>query len=342
NTTKIREINNIGPQFEDPIVSNVIIILEKESVLEKREENYIKVKNSNQEPYEIPQKRIKEWDYNFLIHLNNEDHYIINYLINNFPKLKDLIVDRNFKINVSRGIELTKKGKIIYCVECKKYFPIPKKVLNCPECKNPLKVEHIEKIIYDSIPNENKDNYKLFINSINRYQVRDYKFIRIDKKGINYKDLDIYKDRVIIRQLNQNNLICATYDSNLSLTSQSFYNLRIHESPIKEFNNLYLLGIVNSKLMSYYFIKLFGSYKKLFPRILIEKVKEFPIKVPENDREKEIASDIIRKVELLLKLNGSDDRRSNSLQNEIDNLVFGLYKIPDSYQTFILESIKKV
>ena len=342
NTTKIREIYNIGPQFEDPIVSNIILVLEKESDVQERESNSIKVKFSNQEQREISQNSLKEWDYKFLIHLSDEDIYIINHLNNKFPKLKDLIKKDDFKILLSRGIELTKKGEIILCENCRRYFPIPKKVLNCPECKNPLKEEQIEKIIFNSVQNEDKDKFKLFINSINRYQVKNYSFIRIDKKGINYKDFKIYIDRIIIRQLSQNNLICATYDRNLSLTSQSFYNLRICQSPIIEFNNLYLLGIINSKLLSYYFIKLFGSYKKLFPRILIEKIKDFPIKVPENNNEKELASKIIGKVEILLDLNESEVEKSNIIQKEIDNLVFELYEIPDVYREPILELINNI
>jgi len=342
NNTKIREIYNIGPQFEEPIVSNIILVLEKEPDVQERERNSIKVKFSNQEQREISQNSLKEWDYIFLIHLSDEDISIINHLNNKFPKLKDLIIKEDFKILLSRGIELTKKGEIILCENCRRYFPIPKKVLNCPECKNPLKEEQIEKIIFDSVQNEDKDKYKLFINSINRYQVKDYSFIRIDKKGINYKDFEIYKDRIIIRQLSQNNLICATYDRNLSLTSQSFYNLRVCESSIREFNNIYLLGIINSKLLSYYFMKLFGSYKKLFPRILIEKIKEFPIKVPANNNDKELASKIIKKVEIILGLNENEVEKFNIIQKEIDNLVFELYEIPDAYREPILESINNI
>ncbi|MFW9881320.1 MAG: TaqI-like C-terminal specificity domain-containing protein, partial [Candidatus Thorarchaeota archaeon] len=340
--TKIREIYNMGPQFEDPIVSNIILILEKEFNVKERERNCIKVKLANNEIKEISQKILKEWDYRFLIHLDNEDINIINHLKNNFQKLKDLVKKEGFTVLLSRGIELTKKGEIILCKKCKKYFPIPKNELTCPECKKPLEKEHIEKIIFDSVQNEENDKTKLFINSITRYKVLKYNFIRIDKKGINYKDLKIYKDRIIIRQLNQNNLICATYDNNLSLTSQSFYNLRICQSPIRQFNNIYLLGIINSKLLSYYFIKLFGSYKKLFPRILIEKVKDFPIKVPENNKEKEIASNIIIKVKKLLDLDRNEVEKFEYIQNEIDNLIFELYAIPDSNQIHVLDFIKNL
>ncbi|MFW9941759.1 MAG: Eco57I restriction-modification methylase domain-containing protein [Candidatus Thorarchaeota archaeon] len=334
-TTKIREIYNIGPQFEDPVVSNIILVLEKESNLQKRERNYIKVKLSNNKTKEISQKTLLKWKYKFLIHLSDEDINIINYINDNFPKLKEIMIKEDFNILLSRGVELTKKGEIILCENCKKYFPIPKKQLTCPECFNPLNEENIERIILDSIQSGDEYKFKLFINSINRYQVRDYSFIRIDKKGINYKNFEIYKDRLIIRQLSQNNLICATYDRNLSLTSQSFYNLRVYSSPIKEFNNIYLLGILNSKLLSYYFLKLFGSYKKLFPRVLIEKIKDFPISIPKTLKEKELASQVILKVKTLL-----EDYKSKDIQKEIDDLIFKLYKIPEEYQENIVDFLE--
>ncbi|MFX0083036.1 MAG: Eco57I restriction-modification methylase domain-containing protein [Candidatus Hodarchaeota archaeon] len=341
-TTKIREINSLGPQFEDPIVSNIILVLEKESDIKERECNSIKIKFSNKATKEISQKTLEEWDYRLLIHLDDKDINIINHLNKNFPKLKDLMIKEDFQFILSRGIELTKKGEVIFCKKCQKYFPIPKKVLICPECENLLEEGQMEKIIFDSIQNEDNVKFKLFINSISRYQVKDYRFIRTDKGGINYKDFEIYKNRIIIRQLSQNNLICATYDKNLSLTSQSFYNLKVCHSPIREFNNLYLLGIINSKLLSYYFIKLFGSYKKLFPRILIEKIKEFPIKFPENTEEIKLASKIIKKVEILLDLNDHEDQKSDIIQKEIDNLIFELYGISDSYQAHILEFMNKI
>ncbi|MBY8990404.1 MAG: N-6 DNA methylase [Candidatus Lokiarchaeota archaeon] len=339
NTTKIREIYETGPKFEDPIVSNIILVLEKESDMQEREKNSIKVKISDQIKRDILQKDLQKWDYKFLIHLSKEDLFILNHLKKFFPTLKDLMMKKDFNILLSRGIELTKKGEIIFCENCRKYFPVPKRTLDCPECKKHLKERNIELIISDFVPEEEEGKFELFINSINRYKVKNYKYVKVDKPGINYKDFNIYSDRIIIRQLSQNSLICATYEKKFSLTSQSFYNLRVYSSAIKEFNNLYLLGIINSKLLSYYFIKLFGSYKRLFPRILIEKIKDFPISIPGNLNEKKLASQIIKKVEILLNLNEGEEEKSKKIQREIDEIIFKLYRIPDLYKEKILEFV---
>ena len=337
NSTKIKEIYHTGPKFSDPVVSNIIIILEKEDDISERKSNYIKLKVLNQHEESIPQNIIEKWNYKFLIHLNEIDILILEQLSTKFLKLKDLSKKYNIKLVLGRGVELTKKGKIIFCKICNKYLPIPQKKLKCHICNSPLNEKNSENIVYEAIPsNATKDNFQLFLYSIIRYQITQYKYIDTSKVGINYKEFSLYEDRIIIRQLSQNSKICATYDKNLSLTSQSFYNLRIKQSPISEFNNFYLLGLLNSMLFSYFFIKSFGTYKKLFPRILIEKIEDFPIKVPISNKEKENAKKIIENVKLILE----NFDELEHLQETIDLLVFNLYEITDNNRKYILNYLK--
>lgn len=339
NNTKIKEIYHTGPEFDDSIVSNVILIVQREDLKKEREENIIHIKHASSKNIfinEIIQKNIKEWDFQFLININDKDFCILNNLNTNFPKLRDIIEDKEYRILLSRGVELGKGGNIIYCNNCKKYYPIPKKKFECRECHFSLDKNLIETIIYKTENDINHKNLKPYIESISRYCIKKKKFIDISKYGINYKNLKIFRDRLIIRQLNQGNLICATYDKNLSLTSQSFYNLKIDSAPIQEFNIFYLLGLINSRLLAYYFIKSFGSYKILFPRILIEKIKQLPIKIPKSHKEKEIAKIIAAKVRNLLILY---DKES---QCEIDSLVFQLYNINRENGNYILNTLKNI
>ena len=285
---------------------------------------------------------MKKWGFKFLIHLSDTDISIIEHLNDNFINLKDLNQEKGFKISLSRGVELAKTGEIIFCKRCELYYPVPKKHLLCPECKSKLEIKHIEKIIHDSIPNDKKNDFKKFLFSINRFKINENRYIDMSKEGINYKDLDFYEDRIIIRQLSQNSLICATYDKDLSLTSQSFYNLKIVQSSITEFNHLYLLGIINSKLLSYYFIKCFGSYKKLFPRILIEKIKDLPIKIPNSDNEKKIAKQIAENVHFLLDDVNKSENVMTETQNQIDSSIFQIYYISDNNKNYICEFMEKL
>ncbi|MFX1499954.1 MAG: TaqI-like C-terminal specificity domain-containing protein, partial [Promethearchaeota archaeon] len=117
---------------------------------------------------------------------------------------------------------------------------------------------------------------------------------------------------------------------------QSFYNLKIKKSPISEFNHFYLLGIINSMLLSYFFIKSFGTYKKLFPRILIEKIEEFPIKIPVSDKCRQKAKKIIELVKKIL----NNFNYMKLLQKKLDDLVFDLYEISESNRKYILNYIE--
>jgi len=340
---KIREIYYMGPQFEDPIVSNIIIILQKESDETKRLTNLIQINHHKKrtEPNKINQKIIEKWNYRFLINLNDLDSEIIEFLNINFPELNDLNDNPNFKIDIWRGVELGKNGKVIFCNTCNKYFPLPKNNYICKECKTELNNDSIESIIIKSIKSDLKNKYKPFLYSINRYKVKELKYINTTKQGINYKELNRYENRVIVRQLAQNSLICATYDKG-SLTSQSLYNLKILKSPITEFNNYYILGLLNSQLLAFYFIKSFGSYKKLFPRILIQNLKCMPIAVPEIDIEKKISREIIIHVKTILKLDKFDIEHYTNLQNKISSLVFDLYRITNEQRNYISDVLKNL
>ncbi len=335
-TTKIKEIYYSGPSFKDPVVSNIIIISQKEKEKRSRMKNLIRIPSPHPQDKMILQENIKKWDYKFLIHLNSTDISIIEYLNKTFQTLIDINNRKGFEILLSRGVELGKSGEIVFCEICKKNFPLPKKTLICRECNTDLKKGKKEKIIFDLLPDESTKDFELYLYSINRYQKSPYRYIDTSKIGINYKSLENYQDRIIIRQISQNNFICATYDKNLSLNSQSFYNLKIKKSPTPEFNNLYLLGIFNSTLLSYYFIKSFGSYKKLFPRILIEKIKNFPVIIPSSDIEIKKARKIIEYVKDSLK--NKDKIVIN--QEKIDSLVFDLYYISNGNRDYIIDYMK--
>jgi len=336
--TKIRELCYIGQGFDDPVVSNVIVILQKESDKIRRLENKILLKNRINKDEKltrsIPQIVLKKWDYNFLLNLNNRDNNILDYLNSNFLNLKEINKKPNYNIKLFRGVELGKEGKVVFCKKCEKYIPFPIKSEMCKDCNSILDFDNLERIIVDNVPRGLENEYKPFLFSMNRYHSKKYKYINIKKKGINYKNLEDYEDRIVIRQLSQKNMICATYDK-YSLTSQSFYNLKILKSSLPEFSHYYLLGLINSQLLSYYFIKMFGSYKKLFPRILIEKIETLPIILPGNNEKSLISKEIQKCVKRRLLLGNLNNIETYSSEENIDSLVFKLYKIRDKEKLYI-------
>ncbi|MFX1238365.1 MAG: TaqI-like C-terminal specificity domain-containing protein, partial [Promethearchaeota archaeon] len=337
--TKIRELFHTGPKFKDLNVSNTIIILEKEESQIARENNTIQINlalNNEIKKKKLLQKQIKSWNYDFLIHIDKRDIKILDYLSSHFKSLGEIMDLDNYEISLSRGVELGKDGQVICCNNCGYYIPLPKKPIACFKCKNlDFSFKSPENIIIQEIPKKEENLYKSYIFALERYRVKEKRYINITKKGINYKNLDNYKNSILIRQISKNNHICATLNQDSSLTSQSIYNLRLIRSDIVEFNELYLLGLINSSLISFFFIKSFGSYKKLFPRILIEKLKSLPIKIPILESEKKIANEIGINVKKIL---NNKNRNFPNLSELIDELVFKLYDIPLSFREIVKNS----
>ncbi|MHA1460791.1 MAG: TaqI-like C-terminal specificity domain-containing protein, partial [Promethearchaeota archaeon] len=288
----------------------------------------------------ITQHNIVKWDYKFLINLTQRDIKILEQLTSNFPKLLDVMNNSQFKISLNRGAEIGKEGEIIYCGVCNKYFPLMKGDLVCPKCDSTLKRNAIENIIFDTVHSDLESDFKPFVYSLNRYNIKKYKYIKLGVEGINYKKHEIYKSKIVIRQLSQENMICAAYDEN-AFTSQSIYNLKIVQSPVLEFNNYYLLGLLNSQLFSYYLMKSFSSYKTLFPRILIEKLWSLPVKIPENKEEKTHANKITNLVKKISISYMKDINLCLKLQNSLDSLVFDLYNISEDQRLYISNFIKE-
>ncbi|GAH06946.1 unnamed protein product, partial [marine sediment metagenome] len=179
----------------------------------------------------ILQNLIEHWDYEFLINLNQRDIEILDHLNSNFPKLSDLMNDTRFSLSLKRGVEIGKDGYVVYCETCQIYQPLPKKHLVCKTCGSPLNEKFIDNMILESIPEGHEEEFQHFLYSMNRYSANYFKYIRLGMKGINYKSEDTFKKRIVIRQLNQENLICATYNEN-AWTSQSIYNLEIIKNPV--------------------------------------------------------------------------------------------------------------
>jgi len=119
NNAKILEIVQIGPQFEDPVVSNVIILLQKEDELNERKSNIMKITQSNSEKaIMLKQDLIERWNYQFLININSKDIEIMEFLENSQPTLEDISLKPEFRISIFRGVELGKEGMIFYCDNC--------------------------------------------------------------------------------------------------------------------------------------------------------------------------------------------------------------------------------
>ena len=142
--------------------------------------------------------------------------------------------------------------------------------------------------------------------------------------------------------------IIATYTDEVYLFNMS--NIAILENTDTVYSLKYLLGILNSNLMAYYFIKNTAkSVRKLFPKIIIEDLRKFPIRLVNHEGQQSI----IKKVDKMLSLNKKlheQNLTSHEKQkieeeikrtdSEIDELVYKLYGITEEEKKIIEESLK--
>lgn len=102
-------------------------------------------------------------------------------------------------------------------------------------------------------------------------------------------------------------------------------------------NLKYILGLMNSKLLNYIYLKKFKSTKKVFSEIQAKSVKQLPVlKVNENTQQK-----IIYLVDKIVEIkNNNYDANVSNLINEIDKIVYKLYNLTDD-EIKIIENEKR-
>jgi len=273
----------------------------------------------------------------------------LNHIIK-FTKAKDL-KDATFgklrTISIKQNIFLSLPGNAIIFATNDQIDIIKKIMSNCKPLaefsSSMFRGEELGKEA--SVITSNAKDALMFLagEDIGRYNIRFCnKFI---KKSDVLKGTERYlQEKIVIRQIGDK--INATLDSDGKfITIQSVYNIIVQ----KDFDPKCILGIINSKVIEFYYKLIFGS-KQLFPRILLENLKQLPIKeLPEKD-----ASKLAMLVDKILNLNKdlrnlegkmSDDtikieEEIKKTDAEIDELVYKIYSISDREKKIIEESLK--
>lgn len=132
------------------------------------------------------------------------------------------------------------------------------------------------------------------------------------------------EERILIREIT-NPRIFAT------LTNEEYYNTPSIINCIEfKISPYYILGILNSKLLTFYhLITSPKANKGLFPKILVSDVKKLPIKYNPN-----LELEIIERVRILL------NQYSKSVDHEIDELVYKIYGLTDEEIAIVEETFQ--
>lgn len=253
--------------------------------------------------------------------------------------MKDSLVWRNY-LKTNRGIEFAQNGLIIQCPYCLKWNVPPKKhkgkyrIKKCENCENVYEIRNAAsktKIVSDTYT----EGMKKFLlgENVNRYRIAGEKYIDISKSGFNYKSRSLYKGKkMLVRKTGIG--IYATITTDLIYFSQSVF-------VYKEKNRLlplkleYFLGIINSRLILYYYYLTVGDTNwKSFPQLTQSTIEKIPVKQV-TEQNKHIYDNICRLVTDII-ANGY----SKEKDMEIENLVFELYEITDDEKERVFDFLK--
>jgi len=316
--TKIRQIIDVSmvKVFRDASTYPIIIILEKS----RPDGNIVKtskVKNENDIIFknvkfdEISQDVYNNFDGKlFLLGLNKNSLSIINKMKENSTSLKGLCEE------ITWGTSATGYGK--KKIEQKEYLSLPKP-----------KQEKYLKIIQTA--------------DIQRYRI-DWQKEFIPKEIYSENKLKLFeKEKIVIGRLNK--FLKATLDTEKHVLGKA--TLIICKSSVQP---KFLLGILNSKLIDYYFKLLFISthMSQGYIRYDIPYLEKLPIKIPSETQQKPLIELVNKIMPLNQRLNEIGDKKTSErekieeevkrMEKEIDELVYEIYGISEKEQKIVEDS----
>lgn len=203
--------------------------------------------------HKVPQSRFYENDKCvFDIDLKTDEQQTFDKIKNNSVVIQQFVTN-------TRGAEISKKGVVCQCPNCKHWMPYPKaKQPKCSSCKASLNLETIakEKIILN---HNGVGNIKLKVGEdLYRFTSVSKSWINTLKEGINYKDLSIYNgDKILVRKTGVG--ITASLDYENAITNQVVYILKLKSAYEKKLSLEFVLAVLNSRAMTYFLIKKFGE-----------------------------------------------------------------------------------
>jgi adenine-specific DNA-methyltransferase len=277
----------------------------------------------NKVSHEIEQRRFSfAPEYLFNIDLENSMELAFNKILSQPRSIK-------YFLSSSRGVELSKRGKILKCPKCEYWQPLPKNErCLCSLCGDHFNVENgiSDTIITDRFSSGLKS--LIVGTNINRYACSPNLWIDTARLGINYKSIETYTDeKIIVRKTGVG--ITATIDYTESLTNQVVY---IFKKLNENYNNIPLeifLMILSSRLAFFYIVMIGGENEwKTHPYLTQKRVLNIPVPCFDKANKDTIKEGILisKKIKKIVK---SGKELPNSIDAKCEKFVADLYGLSE-------------
>ena len=269
--------------------------------------------------------------FNFNIDARTEEEDLLRKITSDIFKWDDVFY-------FGRGVEISKKGSIVYCPFCQSAQGYKKQQLidgkkECTHCGQEFCIKPTDVSSVVDRVSKNSNQVRFYVGeSIHRYCLDGTFCIKPNIKGINYKSSDIYSPpKLLIRKTGLG--IYGTIDRSNSLVSQTVYVLKyIINDEIVPME--YYLALLNSRVVYYYYLKLYGENEwKSHPYLTKKIIFSLPIRPYEGN---ELDQRIISMAKSLLQ---SYDYRTDL---QLENLILTKYRLNDTDKMIIAQEMSRL
>lgn len=188
-------------------------LLDKQTTLNEIEER---------DSHQVPQQRFLD---------NRQYRFDIDNRAGHDIKLQNAGVTFGTYLQSTRGVELSKTGKVCQCPSCNKWIPHPRsKNVSCSHCGSMIEASRTKAL---AIINKDacEDVLPIIVGeNIQRYTLCGNLWLTLGIEGINYKSSEIYNGpKLLVRKTGVG--ISATIDYSNSFTNQVVYIFKLKTSP---------------------------------------------------------------------------------------------------------------
>jgi hypothetical protein len=139
-------------------------------------------------------------------------------------------------------------------------------------------------------------------------------------------------ERIIIREIPGKKRLIVSYTNENYTVKNTAHIFKMNEN----YDRKFVTGILNSKLMGFYFVNKFSERDNVFPKAKLGQCRLLPIiRIAKNEQES-----IIKLVNEIISLKSTNPNTETLfLEKEIDNLVYKLYDLTDEEIQIIDEGV---
>jgi len=297
-------VNLFGYSFQGINVETIIINAKKERTIN----NSINIYTSENEIFAYSHNRNQNdfttnSSYEFSVFADNKSKLLVEKICKSAVALDDLV-------SIKAGLKAYEKGK-----------GKPKQT-----------AEDVQSRPYDFDYQFDNTTYKyLEGKDVNRYFITwSNNYLKYGKHLAAPRTFNLFDDeKIIVREITGNypKSIIASYTNETYLFNMS--NIVILQEN-KNISLKYILSLLNSSLISFYFLKNTAkSVRKMFPKVILKDLRQFPIREISIDNQKLF----IEKSDKLLALNKVFHEKKKKFLNRVD-INFDILNIPKKIETF--------